>query len=386
MKQFFACCLAAAAMSLSPHLRAQQAPNPISTFNLPNGMTLVVKPDRRAPTAVHMVWLRVGSMDEVDGLSGVAHVLEHMLFKGTPSVKAGEFSRRVAALGGRENAFTSRDYTGYFQQIPAQRLAEVMQLEADRFANNRWADEEFVKELEVVKEERRMRTEDAPRAMLYEQLSAVQFSASPYRRPIVGWMEDLDAMKPDDARAFYKQWYSPANAVVVVVGDVVADEVHRLALTHYGPIPARALPERKPRTEPPQRGLRRGIELVAGDFAALALEAPGLDQQRSRGQGGGRLEPLQQPGERKGGREDHHRLLQRGQLVERLRPKPLAAELPRGRADPKSPLQVGHHVRQRRIGHLRRVEAPLHKAAPFAARQHHRRKVTGGAGVVGCGG
>ena len=165
MKQFFACCLAAAAMCLSPHLRAQQPPNPISTFNLPNGMTLVVKPDRRAPTAVHMVWLRVGSMDEVDGVSGVAHVLEHMLFKGTPSVKAGEFSRRVAALGGRENAFTSRDYTGYFQQIPAQRLVEVMQLEADRFANNRWADEEFVKELEVVKEERRMRTEDAPRAL-----------------------------------------------------------------------------------------------------------------------------------------------------------------------------------------------------------------------------
>jgi zinc protease len=195
-------------------------------------------------------------MDEVDGVSGVAHVLEHMLFKGTPSVKAGEFSRRVAALGGRENAFTSQDYTGYFQQIPAQRLADVMQLEADRFANNQWADEEFVKELEVVKEERRMRTEDAPRALLYEQMSAVQFTASPYRRPIVGWMEDLDAMKPDDARAFYKQWYSPANAVVVVVGDVVAEEVHRLALNHYGTIPARALPERKPRTEPLQRGLR----------------------------------------------------------------------------------------------------------------------------------
>ena len=243
----------------------------VHTFTLANGMALWVKPDRRAPTAVHMVWLRVGSMDEVDGVSGVAHVLEHMLFKGTTSVKAGEFSRRVAALGGRENAFTSRDYTGYFQQIPAQRLADVMQLEADRFANNRWADEEFVKELEVVKEERRMRTEDAPRAMLYEQMSAVQFSASPYRRPIVGWMEDLDAMKPDDARAFYKQWYSPANAVVVVVGDVVVDEVHRLALTHYGSIPARALPERKPRTEPPQRGLRRLDVKAPAEQAYVAL-------------------------------------------------------------------------------------------------------------------
>jgi zinc protease len=286
MKQLLACCLAAAALCLSPHVGAQQAANSISTYTLPNGMTLVVKPDRRAPTAVHMLWLRVGSMDEVDGVSGVAHVLEHMLFKGTPSVKAGEFSRRVAALGGRENAFTSQDYTGYFQQIPAHRLADVMQLEADRFANNQWADEEFVKELEVVKEERRMRTEDAPRALLYEQLSAVQFTASPYRRPIVGWMEDLDAMKPDDARAFYKQWYTPANAVVVVVGDVQPQEVHRLALIHYGSIPARALPERKPRTEPLQRGMRR-LEVKAPAeqaYVTLSFKVPtftGFDRSAS---------------------------------------------------------------------------------------------------------
>ena len=276
MKQLFVRCLAAAALFVSVFVWAQPAANPISTYTLPNGMTLVVKPDRRAPTAVHMLWLRVGSMDEVDGVSGVAHVLEHMLFKGTPSVKAGEFSRRVAALGGRENAFTSRDYTGYFQQIPAHRLADVMQLEADRFANNQWADEEFVKELEVVKEERRMRTEDTPRALLYEQLAAVQFAASPYRRPIVGWMEDLDAMKPDDARAFYKQWYTPSNAVVVVVGDVQPDEVHRLALRHYGPIAARALPERKPRTEPPQRGMRR-LEVKAPAeqaYVALSFKVP----------------------------------------------------------------------------------------------------------------
>ena len=194
-------------------------------------LTVIVEEDHHAPVASVQAWCCTGSVDEAKWLgAGLSHILEHMLFKGTTSVKAGEFSRRVAALGGRENAFTSRDYTGYFQQIPAQRLADVMQLEADRFANNQWADEEFVKELEVVKEERRMRTEDAPRALLYEQMSAVQFTASPYRRPIVGWMEDLDAMKPDDARAFYKQWYSPANAVVVVVGDVVADEVHRLAL------------------------------------------------------------------------------------------------------------------------------------------------------------
>ena len=163
-------------------------------FQLANGMQLIVQPDRRAPTAMHMVWVRVGSMDEVDGTSGVAHVLEHMMFKGTKTVPPGDFSRRVAALGGQENAFTSRDYTGYYQQIPSHRLEEVMRLEADRFAHNQWPDAEFRKEIEVVKEERRMRTEDQPRALLWEQLGAAAFVASPYRRPVVGWMSDLDAM------------------------------------------------------------------------------------------------------------------------------------------------------------------------------------------------
>ncbi|MFY8193378.1 MAG: M16 family metallopeptidase, partial [Limnohabitans sp.] len=135
-------------------------------------MRVIVKADPKAPTAVHMVWLRVGSMDEVDGVSGVAHVLEHMLFKGSPTVKPGEFSRRVAAMGGRENAFTNRDYTDYFQQIPANRLPDVMRLEADRFVNNQWPDDEFTREIEVVKEERRMRTDDVPRMQLYELLNA----------------------------------------------------------------------------------------------------------------------------------------------------------------------------------------------------------------------
>ena len=245
---------------------------------LPNGMTVIVKPDRRAPTAVHMVWLRVGSMDEVDGTSGVAHVLEHMLFKGTPTVGAGEFSRRVAALGGRENAFTSKDYTGYFQQIPATRLVDVMRLEADRFAHNQWPDEEFRKELEVVKEERRLRTEDAPRALLYEQLGAVQFVASPYRRPIVGWMNDLDALQPDDARAFYKRWYTPQNATVVVVGDVDVAQVQRWAADIYGRIPSHAVPVRKPREEPAQNGMRRLTVKAPAEqaYVALSWKVPGF--------------------------------------------------------------------------------------------------------------
>lgn len=256
---------------------AQSAPK-AEQFTLPNGLTLIVKPDQRAPTAVHMLWVKVGSMDEVDGSSGVAHVLEHMLFKGTSNLKAGEFSRRVAALGGRENAFTGKDYTGYFQQIPANRLEDVMQLEADRFANNLWPDEEFAKEIEVVKEERRLRTDDNPRALLHEALNAMVFMAAPYRRPIVGWMSDLQAMTPDDVRDFYRRWYVPANAVVVVAGDVDVAQVRRLAEKYYGPLLARPLPLRKPREEPLQAGIRR-LDLKAPAeqaYVALAFKVPSL--------------------------------------------------------------------------------------------------------------
>ena len=254
------------------------APDPSQQFTLRNGMTLIVKPDHRAPTAVHMLWVRVGSMDEVDGSSGVAHLLEHMLFKGTPTVKAGDFSRRVAALGGRENAFTNKDYTGYYQQIPAVRLAEVMQLEADRFANNQWSDEDFRKELEVVKEERRLRTEDSPHARLFEAMTATTYQASPYRRPVVGWMSDLESMVPDDARAFYRRWYTPVNAAIVVAGDVDPQAVFALADKYYGGIASAQLPERKPRLEPAQSGLRRLDFKAPAEqaYVALAFKVPGI--------------------------------------------------------------------------------------------------------------
>jgi zinc protease len=262
--------IAALALTVLGQVDAAETAKPVEAvrqFTLNNGMTLIVRPDHRAPTAVQMLWVRVGSMDEVDGTSGVAHVLEHMLFKGTPTVKAGEFSRRVAALGGKENAFTTRDYTGYYQQIPAARLEDVMQLEADRFAHNQWSDEDFRKELEVVKEERRMRTEDSPHARMGEALSAVAYTASPYRRPVVGWMSDLDAMTPDDARAFFQRWYTPANAAIVVAGDVDPDRVYALAQKYYGSIASHALPVRKPREEPEQSGMRRL------DFKAQAEQA-----------------------------------------------------------------------------------------------------------------
>nr|MCU0956883.1 insulinase family protein [Hydrogenophaga sp.] len=209
-------------------------------FTLANGMTVIVRPDRRSPTAAHMLWVRVGSIDEVDGTSGVAHVLEHMMFKGTPDLKPGEFSRRVAAMGGRDNAFTSRDATAYHQQVPVRQLEAVMRLEADRFARNQWPDDEFTREIEVVKEERRQRTEESPRARMFEAFNAMAFQAHPYRRPIIGWMSDLDAMTPEDVRAFYRQWYTPSNAALVVVGDVDVDRVRALAEELYGHLPARA--------------------------------------------------------------------------------------------------------------------------------------------------
>jgi zinc protease len=272
--------LLAAGLGAVPRVRAVEPASAVQ-FTLSNGMTLIVQPDHRAPTAVNMVWVRVGSMDEVDGTSGVAHVLEHMMFKGTPTVKAGDFSRRVAALGGRENAFTGKDATGYYQQIPAARLEEVMKLEADRFAHNQWSDAVFAKELEVVKEERRLRTEDNPHARLHEALDATVYLASPYRRPVVGWMSDLDALTADDARAFYRRWYTPANAAVVVAGDVDVARVHALAEKIYGRIPQRAVPMRKPQEEPVQAGLRRFDFKAPAEqaYVALAFKGPSLTPQ-----------------------------------------------------------------------------------------------------------
>lgn len=252
-------------------------------YTLSNGFTLLVQPDRRAPTAVHMVWVRAGAVDEVPdartrGGTGVAHVLEHMMFKGTDKLGAGEFSRRVSALGGQENAFTAQDYTGYYQQVPAQRLAEVMALEADRFANVRWTQEQYDRELEVVKEERRTRVDDNPRALMREKLNAAVFTRSPYHHPIIGWMRDLDAMTSEQVRAFHQRWYMPANAAIVVVGDVDPEAVRALAERTYGGIAARPVPARTLAAEPAQDGLRR-VELKAPaeqGYVTLAFRVPGL--------------------------------------------------------------------------------------------------------------
>lgn len=273
------CGLLAVCLGLASQVAAAGPAEGILQTTLSNGMTLIVKPDRRAPTAVHMLWVRVGSMDEVDGTSGVAHVLEHMLFKGTPTVPEGEFSRRVAALGGRDNAFTSYDMTAYHQQVPAQRLEELMRLEADRFANNQWPDDAFKREIEVIKEERRQRVEDSPQARLFEAYRAMAWMAHSYRRPVIGWMSDLEAMTPGDARDFYQRWYVPANAAVVVVGDVDLAQVRQWAERYYGQLPSRAVPARKPQTEPVQTGVRR-MEFkarVTQPLLVLGYRAPRLN-------------------------------------------------------------------------------------------------------------
>jgi len=224
---------------------------------LSNGLKVIVKEDHRAPVLVQQIWYRAGSMDERTGTTGVAHVLEHMMFKGTKTVPMGEFSKRIAAAGGRENAFTSYDYTAYFQQLHKSKLPLAMQLESDRMANLQLTATEFNKEVRVVMEERRMRTDDEPHALMYEKLMAAAYQEHPYQHPIIGWMNDLEAMTADDAQDWYRTWYVPNNAVLVVAGDVRAEEVFKLAQRHYGKIPARALPARKAFKEPPQVGIKR---------------------------------------------------------------------------------------------------------------------------------
>ncbi len=224
---------------------------------LRNGLKVIVQEDRRAPVIVQQIWYRAGSMDENTGTTGIAHVLEHMMFKGTKSVPMGQFSKRIAAAGGRENAFTSNDYTAYFQQLHKSKLPLAMQLESDRMRNLQLSKTEFDKELQVVMEERRMRTDDEPHALLYEQLMAVVYQSHPYRNPIIGWMGDLKALEVGDAQRWYNNWYAPNNAVLVVAGDIKAEDVFALAQRYYGEIPARKIPSRKVINDPAQLGVKR---------------------------------------------------------------------------------------------------------------------------------
>ncbi len=231
----------------------------IKEYKLDNGMKVIVQEDHRSPVVVSQVWYRAGSLDEVNGKTGVAHVLEHMMFKGTKEVKAGQFSRLIAAAGGKENAFTSTDYTCYFQQLEKSHLPLSFKLEADRMANLQLTDEEFSKEIKVVMEERRWRTDDKPQSKVNEAFQGTVYRAHPYARPVIGFMNDLENMTADDAREWYNNWYAPNNATLVVVGDVKADEVYKLAKQHFGKLKPKALPVRKPQVEPEQIGERRVV-------------------------------------------------------------------------------------------------------------------------------
>lgn len=220
-------------------------------FTLENGMQVVVITNHRVPVVTHMVWYRVGAMDEPPGKSGLAHYLEHLMFKGTKSLKPGEFSAIVARNGGRENAFTAQDYTGYYQSVAVGRLPLMMKLEADRMSNLLLDDEIIEPEREVVIEERRSRIDRDPSSILGEQVRAVMFQNHPYRIPIIGWQHEIEGLTRKDLIDFYKAWYAPNNAILVISGDITVDEVRPLAEKYYGPIPAKPLPKRVAWAEPP---------------------------------------------------------------------------------------------------------------------------------------
>ena len=252
--------IALMASLLLPAAAFAQTSGKVTDFMLDNGMQVVVVEDHRAPVVQHMLWYRAGSADEPKGSSGVAHFLEHLLFKATDKMESGEFSSVVAANGGRDNAFTSYDYTAYFQRVAADRLELMMTMESDRMKNIRLTPANIATERDVIIEERNQRTENNPQALFGEQLSAAQYLNHRYGTPIIGWMHEMEELDLDDALGFYELYYSPNNTILVVSGDVTPEEVRDLAEKHYGPIPRNPdLPERLRTEEPRQNAERRVI-------------------------------------------------------------------------------------------------------------------------------
>jgi len=240
-------------------------------YMLSNGLKLIVRVDKRAPIVVSQVWYKAGSSYELSGHTGVAHVLEHMMFKGTKKHGPNEFSRIIAENGGSENAFTGQDYTAYFQRLEKSRLPISFELESDRMQNLNLSAEEFGKEIQVVMEERRMRTDDKPRSLTYEQLQAVAFVNSPYHHPVIGWMDDLKNMSYKDAQAWYSNYYSPNNATVVVVGDVEPENVLALAKQYFGSLKPKPVPKLKPQLEIEQLGIREIVVKVPAQLPYLVM-------------------------------------------------------------------------------------------------------------------
>ena len=244
---------------------------PVHEFTLDNGLKLVVQEDHRAPVVVSQVWYKVGSSYESFGNTGVSHALEHMMFKGTIQHAPGDFSRIISENGGEENAFTGDDYTAYFQKLAKSRLSISFELEADRMRNLTLPKEEFEKEIKVVIEERRLRTDDKPEGLLQEAAMATAFQTSPYRNPIIGWMADLERMTVEDLRVWYQRWYAPNNATVVVVGDIDPEAVHQLARKYFGPLAAETRPPVTLPVEVPQRGTKRVTVRVPAQIPNLLM-------------------------------------------------------------------------------------------------------------------
>ncbi len=252
----FASIFALAVLVVAPLVPAEARVFDPETFTLDNGLQVVVVTNRRAPIVTHMVWYKVGAADESPGESGNAHFLEHLLFKGTKTLGPGEFSEIIAHNGGRENAFTSQDFTAYYQTVARDRLDIVMRHEADRMVNLVLTDDVVLPERDVILEERRSRVDNSPGAQLREMMNAALYLNHPYRLPVIGWEHEIRQLNTETALAFYRRWYAPNNAILIVAGDVTGAEVRALAEKHYGPIPARPVPERRRVEEPPQHAAR----------------------------------------------------------------------------------------------------------------------------------
>lgn len=254
--RFVAACAALLCLCVAD---ARELPRP-ETFTLSNGMQVVVITDRRAPVVTHMVWYRVGAADEPRGRSGIAHFFEHLMFKGTREIPPGEFSRIVARNGGDDNAFTSWDYTAYFERISRDRLELVMRMEADRMRNLRFTDETFLAERDVIVEERRQRVDNNPNAVMNERMRAMLYPHHPYGTPIIGWLHEIQTLDRESAEQFYRTWYAPNNAILVVAGDIDAATLRPIAERTYGRLrPTRNLPARTWVQDPPDVGPMRLI-------------------------------------------------------------------------------------------------------------------------------
>jgi zinc protease len=267
--------VSAVSLGLTPEAQPQAAPaGPrVATFTLENGLDVVVIPDHRAPVVTHMVWYRNGSADDPQGKSGIAHFLEHLMFKGTLKHPQGEFSNLVAELGGQENAFTSYDYTAYFQRVAREHLGTMMRFEADRMTNLALAEDVVAPERDVVMEERRMRTDSDPASQLSEAAMSALFTHHPYGLPIIGWSHEIETLDRTDALDYYRRFYTPENAILIVAGDVEADEVELLARETYGKAPARGEKPVRHRPQEPEPRAERMVKL-----ADSKVEQPNLER------------------------------------------------------------------------------------------------------------